>query len=220
MDAIIPLLNKSPNNFQELRYSLRSLDKWLNPDNVILVGGKPDWYTGTHIPHADVDSMYWKEKNICDKVLAGCAASSENFIYTNDDFFVFAPYWGMHHKGTVLSTMEKKSPAGSYYKLLENTVKLFGAGCLNYDTHCPIIMSRSGVKYMASKLDWSVKFGYGFKTSFVYSMGMEDIGTYYPDAKYQFIPDVIDRPYISTEDSVRNLHVLDKYFPHKSRFEK
>jgi hypothetical protein len=194
--------------------------RWYDVDDVILVGGCPSWFTGKHVAHDDVDSMYWKEKNIVDKVVAGMYHSSENFIFANDDHFIFAKYAGLHYKGTVKQTMGKKSPAGSYYKLLENTVKLFGADCLNYDTHCPMIMSRAGVKYMASKIDWNVKFGFGFKTSFVYSMGMQDIGTFYPDAKYQVIPEVINRPYISTEDGVRNLHVLAKYFPNKSRWEK
>ena len=219
MDVIIPLLNKSANNYAELRYAIRSKVRWYDVDDVILVGGCPSWFTGKHVAHDDVDSMYWKEKNIVDKVVAGMYHSSENFIYANDDHFIFAKYAGLHYKGTVKQTMSKKSPSGSYYKTLANTLNRWGHSTLDFDTHCPMVMSVHQVENMLKQVDWGVKFGYGFKTCVVYANDLADHGDWYPDMKVNVIPSVIDRSYISTEDSVRNIHVLDKYFPHKSRFE-
>ena len=47
---------------------------------VVLIGDKPDWYCGEHIPAADTGAKEW---NIVKKILL---SPYEDFIYSNEDF--------------------------------------------------------------------------------------------------------------------------------------
>lgn len=212
MVAVIPLLNRSRNNYIELRYALRSFEKHLGVNSCILVGGLPEWYNGDRIPYPDANSMLTKERNIFDKLKAGAELVKE-FLFANDDHYVFTPYWGLHHKGLLSECAKVKH--GSYGRTLRNTIDAFG-DVENYDTHCPMIMTAEQVNNV--RVNWGVPCGVGVKSSVVHSNGLK--GSYYPDMKVRAIPDKIDRHYISTTEDVVNINELRKYFPHKSIFEK
>lgn len=68
MNVIIPVRNQ-PNN-PTLKYTIRSICLQHDVARVILVGHKPDWFTGDHIEHKDY-AVDKKEQNIRDKVVAG-----------------------------------------------------------------------------------------------------------------------------------------------------
>lgn len=212
MDVVIPL-TKCRDNF-ELRYALRSFDKWYSPDRVVLVGGCPEWFNGEHIEHDDYHALF-KEKNIHDKVKKGAALLGGDFMMCNDDHFALAPYPGLHHKGKLKNTLKGRNLNGTYGRLLINTIEWFG-DVDNYDTHCPMVMNLAGI--LNIKVDWSIHNGFGFKTSYVYSNGLS--GTYFEDAKYHTIPKTINRPYFSISESCSNLNYLSKLFPTKCKWEK
>ncbi len=213
MDVVIPLINQR--NFFELKYAIRSFERWFNPERVVLVGGKPDWFTGEHIPFPDYNPLF-KEKNIHDKTKAGAKLLGSPFLFCNDDHFVLAPYWGLHHKGKMNDCLKQRNRNGTYGRMMVNTMDIFGEDIFNYDTHCPMMMDLAGIENI--KLDWSIHNGYCFKTSYAYSNGLT--GEFYEDGKYNTIPGEIKRLYFSTTESCNNLHVLERIFPTKSKFEK
>lgn len=212
MDVLIPLINGR--GFYELRYALRSFEAHFKPDRILIVGGKPDWYKGEHLPFKDYGPIF-KEKNIFDKTVAGAELLSGDFYFCNDDHFVMAPYWGLHHKGKMADNLRSRNRNGSYGRMMQNTIDIFGDHINNYDTHCPMVMNKAGLDKI--KLDWSIHFGYGFKTSYVYSNGLD--GDFYDDGKFNTIPREIKRPYFSTTESCTNLNYLQRLFPNKSKYE-
>jgi hypothetical protein len=215
MVVIIPLLNGSRNNYFDLKHALRSFDKWLNPDRIILVGGKPDWFKGEHIPHPDYFPVH-KEKNIFDKLKAGADVVNGEFMFCNDDHFLLAPYQGLLHKGRMDYNVTTYSDHGSYRKTLENTMTYFNRDIEDYGIHYPMLMTTEGVNKIQA--DWRVQYGYEVKTMYCYTN--HEYGKFHPDLKLNHIPKEINRLFFSTSDICDNSHkVLPLLFPDKSKFE-
>jgi hypothetical protein len=72
---------------EELRYSIRSVVKNIKDPKIWVVGGKPDWYVGNHIPVLQNQHKY---QNALNNLRAACASEEipENFILMNDDFYI------------------------------------------------------------------------------------------------------------------------------------
>ncbi len=210
MILLIPLLNKSENGYQELKYSIRSQCKFNPITKCLLVGGRPDWYTGDHLPHRDYDFTR-KEENIKDKTIAGAEALKDNFLYSNDDFFAMAPYPGAHNKGLLSECIKKLHPHGSYTRTLQNTMDRFG-DVYNVDTHAPLMMDWRGF----IKETWP-GFGYGFKTW--YCQLNQVTTTEYIDTKTDKVPQPHSRLYFSTTHGFRDFQSLENLYPKKSIFE-
>ncbi len=93
VDVVYALGPESVWRNNELRYSLRSLEKYaLDLGRVFIVGDKPEWLTGViHIPMKD-SHAHNKDANIIDKVRAAIAAGcSERFIFASDDQCLLNP---------------------------------------------------------------------------------------------------------------------------------
>lgn len=204
MTLLIPLLNRSPNNFLELRYALRTMERNLPADRLILVGGLPSWCKpDIHISHPDAQTKSRKEENIRDKVLAGMPDGE--FIFANDDhfilqhYYIFPNYYSKEFGGT-----------GGYLITIKNTDR-----SLNYDVHCPIIMDADRFTTMCTG-DWP-EWGYCLKTLYTYGLpGLETA-----DHKIrEWQPGL---PWFSTYDGcfagviMRN---MQKLFPEPSKWEK
>ena len=93
-DAVYPLGSGSKWNNNELRYSLRSLEKNLvDLRNVYIVGYRPEWLTGAiHIP-CDDPLPHNKDGNIIRKILRACQTPglSEDFLQVSDDQILLRP---------------------------------------------------------------------------------------------------------------------------------
>ncbi len=210
MTVIIPLLNRSDG--AQLRYALRSITTHMPITRCILVGGKPVWYTGDHIPFKDY-SPDRKEENIRDKVMAGAEATNSPFLFANDDHILLAPLrctWNMGLLSTKLST---RIGNGSYTRLLRNTLNHYG-DVPNVDCHYPMFMTTDGVR--RTLFEWP-RFGIGFKTCYAMENGIRS--AYCEDMKLTRPADLTGREWFSVGDSypVRHLHEL---FPNPSLFEK
>lgn len=86
MQLVIPL-HKSRINYQDLRYALRSVEKYGNFDGeVVIVGEKPAWIKNvTHLKLTDDPNEWYKERNIYRKILKSFEVVGDNFIFMNDD---------------------------------------------------------------------------------------------------------------------------------------
>ena len=79
----------------ELRYSLRSVEKFVTGiRNVFIIGEKPSFINDQviHIPYKDVYTN--KARNIMAKILRACNDSrmTKNFMLWNDDYFAIQPF--------------------------------------------------------------------------------------------------------------------------------
>lgn len=218
--VIIPLKNN--NQYDQLRFALRSITKH-HPEitECILVGGKPPWYTGKHIPFKDYGPVF-KEANIRDKVLVGSQlignqqgqvgadTGSTPFLFANDDHILMAPISSTWNKGLLSHCLSKRIGNGSYTRCLRNTFEHYG-DVDNVDIHCPMWMTGEGVK--KTNFEWP-EFGIGFKTCYAVENGVAS--EYMEDCKTAVVP--VNREWFSLTDNFP-LQNLTQYFPERSIFE-
>ena len=147
----------SPANWghNELRYSLRSAEKYLKFDNVFIVGHKPSFLNDRliHIPIADDQGH--KYLNVTKKVkfILDCEDILEDFIYMNDDFFLMRPYDAIPYlwNGKIKDWVEHY-PAfrGKYYKNICALHEDFPNGKF-FELHFPIVFNKQKAKAVIEK---------------------------------------------------------------------
>lgn len=153
MDAVYIVGPYSRWNDNELRYSLRSLEKYVTDlSRVFLVGHKPRRVCGVvHIPARDphknaLSNLIHKLRLVVDSPEVG-----NEFMLMNDDFWITEP-WDSHavyHMGTLADAISKRrgSKENYYYKaLVDCDDRLRRAGVpvpLSFDPHCPMKIETS-----------------------------------------------------------------------------
>lgn len=140
MDVLYYVGSGSRHNNQELRYSLRSLDKHCKDvDRVFIVGNKPSFIVNCEcIWVADGDKWY---ENAFKKTRAAIDAGiSEEFLLMNDDFYMMQDFeaknYPFFHRGDMM-----KEPKNEYQKIIVNTRRYLeglGKPIKHYGVHCPI----------------------------------------------------------------------------------
>jgi hypothetical protein len=136
---------------EELRYSLRSIEKFSPNHRVWVIGYKPSWYTGNFIPLQDTSTKF---NNIRLAMLEVCktAEISEDFVFMNDDFFLVEPVNKfINYDGGLLSDKISRyrqiSPTGTYTILLKKTFRYLRSqgikAPIDYDIHVPMVFSKS-----------------------------------------------------------------------------
>lgn len=155
-DILIPLGSGSKWENNELRYSLRSIEKYVrNVGEIYIVGLKPNWLKNViHVPFNDVHNgnPRLRNQNILQKILHTILEYpiSENFVFTNDDIFFnreFSadkiPYFSDMN---IDDYLQSKPHLNRIYKsavlrtkalLLEHNKTLY-----HYDIHAPIIYNK------------------------------------------------------------------------------
>lgn len=152
IDVVYVLGNESKHNNNELKFSLRSLEKHCSGfNNIYLIGERPWWITGIkHYPHKDTQP---KAISILNKIKYACKLQtlSDQFLFINDDHFFVKDLditemeyqYNNSEREKILETREKTD---GYRMLIENTNKVAING--NYfDIHKPIIYDKK--KFLA-----------------------------------------------------------------------
>lgn len=177
IDIFYPLGGGSFWNNNELRYSLRSVEKHLkNYGNVYIIGRKPDWIQNViHIPHEDATPF--KEKNIFVKILMACemfTEMSERFLFMNDDHFLLensnAELFPYYYKCPLETTLQRVT-AGKYHRALlatYNELVFNDKPTLNFDGHIPIIYEKSRVRELRTMYPWD-RYDTGFVMKSLYA---------------------------------------------------
>lgn len=215
---------------EELRYSLRSMQKNFPESRVWVVGYKPEWYTGDFIPVNDIGSKFTNIFNAM-TVVANTKAISANFIFMNDDFFLLKPISKMpkFHGGALTNKINNyRDLVGSpntYISLLSKTYKkLNDSGIdnpIDYDIHVPMIFNKKKLASVISNayLPRSI---YG-NTFHVGGKQINDVKKYNPRSRLSpRSPEDYDLLFISTDDySFEELRkdVLESMFPEPSKYE-
>lgn len=218
-------------NNEELRYSLRSVCQNLEDANVWVVGGKPSWYVGKHIPVRQSNTKYQNVFNNLNAIV-NSEDIPDDFIMMNDDFYIVKPIDKVEtYNGGYLQDkidLFSKNMTNSYYiKLLKNTKdRLASLGIddpLDYAIHVPM-------EFNKEKLSTVIKPRMSYRTLYgnIYNVGgikISDVKIHSKNTRdWADTPDLdsLELPYLSTndasfEDVYRN--ILKDMFPDPCRFE-
>jgi hypothetical protein len=180
MDVVYVLGKGSLWKDNELRYSLRGIEKYLQGYNhVFIVGECPGWLSGvTHLPCDDIKSR--KEWSIMRKVMTACdyAEVSENFLFFNDDHFALRPVQANQIKYWHSCSLEQKLPivAGNNMRKVVNTMEVIPGFSLFFDIHVPMIYNKTEFKRIMSSpaLKWEEK-DYLIKTLYANLSMLQDV---------------------------------------------
>lgn len=205
----------------ELRYAIRSMVKHFKPlSGVLLIGDKPEWFTGDHISYADLKGE--KERSMQLKVLQ---CPDEVFMYSNDDYFAAEDFTIdlPNYYDTDCRDMAASHPIDSYRKMYNNCLP----GWLNYDVHTPMLMVRGSFKVSYHRMDEQtpIKTTYGNNATV-----WDPTKKYLADCKikgehntFEIVYATKDRPFFSTHDSAVNADMitfLENLYPNASPYER
>lgn len=239
IDIVLPLA-KSKNDFLDLRYFLRSVERHVrNYNEIVIVGSKPSWIQGViHIPYSEATDKKWKEKNIMNRVLAACIDRrvTDDFFFCNDDFVfldkVDAVKYPYYYSGTCKNSYDNNF-GNPYRKTMYHTMTFLesrGYTDRNFDAHCPIIYNKK--KFLSTfddrDINFETPFGYGVKT--LYASCNRVKGVPFEDCKFQksypkeyLLDRMKGRHVISFNDHPLKTDLgdlLKEMYPQKSSYEK
>lgn len=198
-------------NGRELRFAIRSMVMHFKDlTGVCLIGNKPTWYTGQHIPYPDTDGR--KEHSIYSKLMQ----AQGTVLYSNDDFFALQPFnhtLPNYYRGLC----KEQRPVDKRYKDLYQACP---GDWLDFDVHTPMIIDTTRFQWLAA--DMPIKSVYGNMNNLT--------GTLLNDQKFKFdagrseIKNIIKgRPFFSTHDPHINdamIRILNELYPDASDYEK
>lgn len=221
MKIFIPyLFSSSP----ELRYCLRSIEKYMPNDGVVICGAIiPDWLVNVEfVFFQDIKGEKHKGNNTHGKLLSCVLFLGTDFIAYNDDYFLLQPWDFKNYYWNKLIDNYKPNTWGEAVK---NTIKLVG-NIDNYEVHCPIVFNAEKI----AALDFEpCQFGQCVKS--IYAHKYQLTGEAYPDMKIrtpcasadQVKEKIQGRKFFSTHESAMDdtmISVLEELYPTKSKFEK
>jgi hypothetical protein len=215
---------------EELRYSIRSAVKNLKFDNLWVVGGKPDWYSGNYLEVIQNKSKYTNARN---NLRAICASSeiSNFFILMNDDFYILnkvenVPYMHGGLLSKKISTYKELTGNTRYVLMLKKTFanlsRRFENNVLDYELHVPIIMEKEKLLKVIDIPDlWRSRYGNMFNVG---GIEIEDVKVYASGGltKKSNSQDMFKHDYLSSNDDsfeIIKSKVLDVYFTNKTMYE-
>lgn len=198
MDILIPVADHSTRSFSDLRYTLRSVHKYLKGfSRIFIIGKLPDFIresdTLIHIPHKD-NMRYCKEKRIMLKVQFACEESeiSEEFLFMNDDYFFIndlnVPKIDYYCEQRLSNRILRRGRFDDYTISLVNTLNvlvLAGFETFHFDIHYPIIYNKKQFPIVMKNYNWELKLGYVVKSLYCNTLKIE--GKYKKDCKLSSI---------------------------------
>ena len=212
----------------ELKYSLRSVERNFPINRVWFVGGQPKGLEpDIRLKHEQIGNCKWEMirssmwKAVSDERL------TEDFFLFNDDFFVMKPVDTDSFRNFVDGTLERRidelhseSGMNAYTRTLfklEQELKTLHEPTMNFDVHLPMLMNKAQVRstlYKCSSPQMRSAIGNINRLPFVIH---NDVKVY----DLESVP--VDETYLSTNDETFQKGNVGKYiretFTTKSRFE-
>lgn len=239
MDALYILGFGSPWENNELRFSMRSLERHVRGiDRVVVVGENPGFLSREVEYHYFSDPSSTKEYNIAAKIIFACqnTSISDEFMFINDDHVFVKPtdavgypnYWKC-----LLEEAAERAKASTYGNSLRRTgeyLRSLRAPTRDYDVHTPILYEKGRFLGLMPTWEESRKTRHGFvvKSSYVNLSGglpgpqISDLKFFNPKTEEEVRRRVADRHVFSYSDTSLAQGVssyLYREFPDKSRFE-
>lgn len=213
---VIPYIKTK--NDTDLRFCLRSIEKYM-PGEVFIIGYRPDWLTNvTHIPYQD---GHKKQENIRGKILAACGDErvSDPFCFTNDDIYILSPIIDLpyYYDGCLSKEPEKGA------KPLCEALRTKGYETKNFDFHAPIIYEKEKFKEAMSHFGGS----YVIKSAYcnyhrIEGVEIRDLKINSHLSYSRIMQEIQGRPVFSTGNygmSEPMIKVLSDLFPYPSKYE-
>lgn len=219
----------------ELKYSLRSLEKYGQSYRFVYVVGDKPIYLNDRIIHIEYpEDGHNKEKNICDKILRACSIPqlSDPFVFFNDDFMIIKPIdfsnLPYYYQGILDYRINGRLPNDVYRQSLLNTrdaLESKGLETKYYDIHYCIYYEKQKFIDCMNRYDWNIKRGFTIKS--LYANTLKIKGEPRTDCKVEMVykekeimERIKDTDLFSTgEISRAMINVLNKLFPTPSKFE-
>ncbi len=214
MKVLIPLFPQ--NDYTELKFCLRSIDRFLKPDEVIIAGTKiPDWLTGVTILAVE-DRPGKKQLNIRRKIIAGLVYANSEILFLSDDVYLLKPYTVMRYFSGML---QKRGESGAALLVLK--LQELGKDFYDYDVHCPIVYGQDFVEVMQPFSSYCI-----IKSAYCNAVEkarieMWDCKIDRKTSEEKIKQWISGRPYFSTGPGGLKfaLPVLNELFPNKSEYE-
>lgn len=218
---------------EELRYSIRSVVANLPHSNIWVVGGKPSWYIGNHIPVEQTGVKYTNARNNFLAILES-SSISETFVLMNDDFYILQPIEKLNNyaSGLLYTKMRKyrmNHPSSYYTKLICQTyekIKHSGKSVdaiWDYDIHVPIVFKKGKLKEIFNSHIFLWRSVYG-NTFFKNKVIMDDVKLYQYNVKDGLEKAIQEQhQFLSSDDSTAEYIIakyLSKVFSTPSIYEK
>lgn len=213
---------------EELKYSLRSVEKNFPINRVWFVGGQPEGLEpDIRIPHVQIGNSKWEMIRSSMWKAVNAEDLTEEFFLFNDDFFVMKPVDTDSFRNFVDGTLERRidelhseSGMNAYTRTLfklEQELKTMHEPTMNYDVHLPMLLNKEQVRstlYKCSSPQMRSAIGNINRLPFVI----------HPDVKVYDLESVpVNETYLSTNDDTFRKGNVGKYiretFTTKSRFE-
>lgn len=233
IDVVYVLGKESKHNNNELKFSLRSLEKHCTGwNNVYVIGETAWWLTGVkHYPHKDIQP---KALSILKKIEYACKIPelSERFLFTNDDHFFVKDMditemdyqYNNKERENILETRKEND---GYRQLIEATNRVTKSA--NYfDIHKPIIYEKTKFLDMCKKYNFS-RYTHGLliKTMYCYFnkiKGVEGIDYILRDklGEDEIREKLKDADIFSIHDPAVNkdlINFFESNYPFESKFE-
>ena len=133
---------KSQSDYSELKYSLRSIERFYRGNEVVIIGSKlPDWIDNvTWIRVEDIPNR--KQLTIKYKILAALEYTDEIYFMNDDVFLLEPPTFKYYYHGDLASVGE--SGARPLLKQLQS----FGKPTKNFDGHYPLVYRKDFKKVL------------------------------------------------------------------------
>ena len=133
---------KSQSDYSELKYSLRSIERFYRGNEVVIIGSKlPDWIDNvTWIRVEDIPNR--KQLTIKYKILAALEYTDEIYFMNDDVFLLEPPTFKYYYHGDLASVGE--SGARPLLKQLQS----FGKPTKNFDGHHALVYRKDFAKVM------------------------------------------------------------------------
>jgi len=133
---------KSQSDYSELKYSLRSIERFYRGNEVVIIGSKlPDWIDNvTWIRVEDIPNR--KQLTIKYKILAALEYTDEIYFMNDDVFLLEPPTFKYYYHGDLASVGE--SGARPLLKQLQS----FGKPTKNFDGHYPLVYRKDFAKVL------------------------------------------------------------------------
>lgn len=231
IDIVIPLGTGSKWDDNELRYSLRSFEKYLSGfGDVFIVGECPGWITGVvHIPCPDIRMI--GASNATNKILTACLDRrlSNNFLLSNDDFFLLKPVEAIRFpyycRNDLMFRIEKlgnTTYARSRKKTFEYLTKN-GYGTRSFEVHCPMVMNKFNFCDTMNRVDWEN--GHLCRSIYgnVMNIPATKRGDYIVNLPLNLSSPIEQNQFFSIRDEMVNSYMIqlfEELYPNPSKFEK
>jgi len=241
-DVVIPLSDQSKWQNNELRYCLRSLDKYFTDLGEIYVLSPADlpWLQNAHLIYKNDPLKSNKDGNLVNKVLHACRLPelSEQFIRLSDDQLFLQPTGIEFFAPFYLFNLKEKHQrwwSGKWKARMRRTMDYLTERQLpafHFDTHSPQLYDKSKFLNAWNDVDFEANIGYCINTFYFnhypdYISRMVRLGAIkitleqsLPRAK--IMEKIKNRQFMGYSDAGLNddlKQILAELFPEKSRYE-